>query len=366
MKKYLILLMSFCLLCISSVSIPVHAEKPVVVWAHGSVNAVADDSDSIVDAQVLQSITEEVNKRLHALDAEKKLPFALKETDSSYEENLSDNAMVALVPLVMDDQRFETRYVIEGNAFYKSVLMTQIDIAFCYYLGSGNSLRVLHVIPLTGYALMGEKGEYTAPISKEQYQQQFIENARQLIQNELYFNNKRFLKDLDYKMVTPDTYQVTDVTISSPSAQRFYQSRLPIAQRIIASAYTRQYAASHEDITILPSVFSGKWKEDAAKQTYQLSLGDTGKYLVMEKASHGIHLDLTKVAAFEIPIKNDAHVYKNIGFTADVKDTTNGNTGTYVKQIKVLDKDNRKRDYHDLDGIFAQILTEAAKAAAEK
>lgn len=341
-------------------------EKPEVVWPHSSVNAVSNQEATLVDVSVLQAVSNVVNDKLHDLEKENKLPFTLKESDTGLTEDIAQNASVALIPLVMDDHCYKSSYVIKGHSFYKAVVMTQIDVAFCYYPGSGNSLRIMHVIPLAGYSVIGSNGEFTSPISKAELQNQFVQNATQLIQENLSFKNKRFLKDIDLKMVTPDTYQVTDVTVSSKAAQRFYGPRLPLVKSLIASAFTSEYAASHDDVTVLPSIVSGKWQEDAAKKTYQLSLGDTGKYIVMERANNEIALDLQKIAAFNIPIKHDAGVYKQKGYAAAVLNKTDNVLGTAEVQRTVLPETNPNQVKYDVTGILAEILTDAAKDAAKK
>lgn len=341
------------------------ADKPTVTWPHSSVNATTARPDSLVDEGVLTQVSMLVNERLHTLDTAEKLPFTLQETATDFTEDVTENSSITLIPLVMDDHVFKSSYWIDGVTYHKAVVMTQIDIAFCYYSGSGNSLRILHVIPLTGYAVIGNNGEYTTPISKTALQQQFITNASQLIQQRLAFKNKNFLKDLDFKAVTPDTYQVTQVTISSPAAQQFYGPRLPLAEALVATAFTSEYAATHPDRTVLPAVVGAKWQEDAAKKTYQLSLGDTGKYLVMERANHEIALQVPKVGAFNIPIKNDSGVYKKKGYTAVVTNETDHTSGTAVVQKTVLAKTNPNQVKHDLAGILAELLTETAKNAAQ-
>ncbi len=136
------------------------------------------------------------------------------------------------------------------------------------------------------------------------------------------------------------------------------------AQALIASAFTSQYAAAHDDITMLPSVVGGKWQEDAAKKTYQLSLGDSGKYLVMEKANHEIALDLSRVAAFDIPIKRETGVYKKKGYAADIQNKTERKKGTAIVQRLMLGDSNSNEVRYDLNGILAEVLTLAAKNAA--
>lgn len=342
------------------------ADLPEVLWGHSSVNAMKNRPETLADREVLVQISREVNDRLHLLAAQGKLPFALKENDDTFfEEDLSDNGMVTLIPLVMDDNCFLSEYTVNGVTFYKAIVMTQIDIAFCYYSGSGDSLRILHVVPLLGYSVMGSQGEYTAPIGKAELRQQFMDNAALLIRQDLIFTNKRFLKDLDVKMLTPDTWQVTGVNVSSEAARKFYRERLPLAKALVASAFTSRYAALHDDKTVLPSLESGDWQEDAAKQTYMLSLGDTGKYIVMNRAGNEIVLDLSKVAAFDVPLKHDTGIYKKKGYTAEICNLKEGNKGSAVVQRTVPADTNPNQVRHDLEGVLAELLTDAARNAAE-
>lgn len=342
-------------------------EPPEIVWAHASVSATGEHPDRLSDMEAAAVLTEAVDEKLHALSAAGELPFLLKENDDfAFEEDYSEEASVTLIPLIMDDHAFKSEYVIEDKTFYKALIMTQIDMAFCYYPGSGEELRVLGVVPIAGYSSMGDSGEYAAPIPIEDMKAQFRQNIRALVRAKLDFPDRKYLKKMDVKLLTPDTYQVTDVEVTSEAARNFYGDRLPLAKALIASAFTSRYAAEHPKKVVLPSLLSGAWKEDAAKHTYQLSLGDTGKAIVMEEAGNSLVLDLSRVASFDIPLERDGGVYDRTGYVADLSIVGTEQKETAMVRRTELDDHNENVARHDGVSIMAELLTAVAQKLAEE
>lgn len=139
-------------------------------------------------------------------------------------------------------------------------------------------------------------------MTQERLKAEFLADAKLLI-DDLKFKNKKFMQDMDYKKSTTDTYQVTDVAISSAAAQKFYGTELTLVKSLLGAVFTSKFAALNPDKTVLPAMVGNDWEADAAKQTYQLSLGDTGKYITVERGSNEIKLDLIKLAVFDVPLK---------------------------------------------------------------
>lgn len=339
-------------------------DKTNVIWGHTAINGMKNRPDILVDNEILSVVAETVDKKLKELSINEELPFIIKDSDNSFTEDISVDGGITLIPLVMDDHYFLSEYKILDKTFYKAVLMSQIDIIFCYYPGAGDRLRILNVVPLAGYSEIGENGECTEPITKEKLKQEFIQNIKVLINQEMRFTNNKIFKNMDLKTVTPDTYQVTSVKVSSESANKFYGDNINIVKALIGSSYTSALAASHPELTILPSVEGGNWEESAAKQTYVLSLGDTGKYLTLEKGSNEIILDLTKISSFNIPLKRDVGVYKKIGFAAELDNVNTGKFYRGLTERTYLAKNINSVKY-DIQGIMAQLLTDTAKNLAK-
>lgn len=364
MNRLLCLIILSLSLCIFVDTKAFAQDKPKVIWGHTAINGMKNRSDMLVDEEVLSVVAETVDIKLKELSANGELPFIIKDTDNSFTEDIGVDGEITLIPLVMDDHCFMSEYKILDKSFYKAVLMSQIDIILCYYPGTGDRLRILNVVPLVGYSEIGENGECTEPITKETLKQEFIKNVKVLINQEMKFANKKIFKDLDLKTVTPDTYQVTSVTVSSEAAQKFYGEEINIVKALIGSSYTSALADSNPELTILPSVEGGNWEENAAKQTYVLSLGDTGKYLALEKGANEINLDLTKIASFNIPLKRDVGIYKKIGFAAELNNVTNGKFYRGLTERTYLANNSNIVKY-DLRGIMAQLLTDTAKNLAQ-
>ena len=349
-----------------------------ISWPHAVYSGIKQRDEKLLEANdknVLNEFSMAITARLKALQQKNELPFQLKETDNSFEEDKSADGSVTIVPLLLDDHAYVSKYSINNQEFSTAVLMCQMDILFCYYPGSGSSLRCLYNIPLIGHKNLGpfEGGV----ISKDILKREYIDGVKQLIGQELNFKNKNILKDLELHKVTPDTYQVTDVTLTSPSANKFYgeiypkiknEDGLPLVKALIASSYTSSFAAKHPELTVLPSRAVGNWEENAAKGTFQLSLGDSGKYITSEEANNKISLDLFKLAGFDVPLKyKTVNVYTVKGIVAGLKDTGNGKESlfTITKQFPVTsDVSNQAR--YPYVSLFAEVISGAAKELGGK
>lgn len=105
-------------------------EPPQVLWPHSTVNAAASGADSLVDDTVLQAVSESLDRQLHVLEEQGKVPFTIKETDDSFTEDVTENGLVTMLPIIQNDECFLSHYTIHGKSFYKAVVMTQIDVNF--------------------------------------------------------------------------------------------------------------------------------------------------------------------------------------------------------------------------------------------
>lgn len=336
-----------------------------ISWGNQAFCVMQKRQDMLVDAEVLRQMAAVIDTRLHILQQQGDLPFILKNSDDSFGEDKTADGNIALIPLVMDDHYYKSEHMIDGKVYYKAVVMCRIDLAFCYHPGAGERLRLLQVIPLAGYSILGDNGEYTRPLTQESLRQEFIADVKLLV-NDLKFKNKKFIKGMDYKKVTLDTYQVTDVEISSLAAQKFYGTELPLVKSLLGAAFTSKFAALNQEKTVLPALAGNNWEEDAAKHTYQLSLGDAGKYITMERGSNEIKLDLTKLAAFDVPLKRDVGLYSKKGYVAELHNLSNGTKSNQLVERIELSQNNPNAVEYELRGVFAELFTKVAQDLAQK
>lgn len=335
-----------------------------ISWGNKAFCAMQARQEMLVDDEVLRQTAAIIDNRLQILQQREELPFTLKNSDDSFGEDKTADGNIAIIPLIMDDHCFKSEHTIEGTVYYKAVVMCQIDLAFCYHPGAGERLRLLQVVPLTGYSVLGDNGEYTSPLTQDRLKEEFLTDVKLLV-DDLKFPKKKFMQELDYKKVTLDTYQVTEVEVSSFATQKFYGAELPLVKSLIGAAFTSKFAALNPEKTVLPAVVGNDWEADAAKQTYQLSLGDTGRYITMERGSNEIKLDLIKLAAFDVPLKKDVGLYRKKGYAAELLNLANGTRSNQFVERTVPKNDPNSVKY-DLKGVFAELFTNVARDLAQK
>lgn len=335
-----------------------------ISWGNKAFCAMQARQEMLVDDEVLKQTAAIIDERLQVLQQQGELPFTLKISDDSFGEDKTADGNIAIIPLIMDDHCFKSEHTIEGTVYYKAVVMCRIDLAFCYHPGAGERLRLLQVVPLTGYSVLGDRGEYTSPLTQERLKAEFLADAKLLV-DDLKFKNKKFMQDMDYKKSTTDTYQVTDVAISSAAAQKFYGTELTLVKSLLGAAFTSKFAALNPDKTVLPAMVGNDWEADAAKQTYQLSLGDTGKYITVERGSNEIKLDLIKLAVFDVPLKKDVGLYQKKGYAAELRNLSDGTKSVQFVERLLLPNDPDAVKY-DRKGIFAELFIKVAEDLAQK
>lgn len=372
--RYVLLALSFCILVCAGAEAKSKVDKnakPDIVWPHVAYDAIRERSDKVVDNGVCLEVAKLVDARLRELQEAGTLPFTVVDKEDSanpFDFKQDSEPQVTLIPLIVDDHAYESVITINGDKYDKKLSRCSIDIAFCYYPGSGESLRVLKVIPLDGYSVLGANGEYRQ-IGKDVEQKEFVTNAGKLINGYLTFSPKdKFFKLIKEKKYNAFTYQVTDVIIASEAAKKFYKTEdnLNLVRSLIGSTYTSAYAAEHPDLAILPSLTNGTWAENAAKGTASMSLGNAGKYLVMEPADKQIKLELSMLASFDVPDKEKSGFYVFKGFAAEIKNLTDGTTARdQVTEHMFLSTTQNNISYY-LKGIFAKLFSQTASSLAEK
>ena len=231
MQSFLkILLLHFfiycCVLGIIAQADAATAKKPTLSW---SADVLAmDDYNPLLNAPgVRERIRQAITKKLHTLDAEGKLPFILKEQDMDFNSihNIDADDPIGLIPLSTLDVSFDTSYNVNGQEYYRSIVFSGLNIAICSADPEQNSWRILGTIPLNGYDAIGADMYHLSnrPITLQEKANKFADITVRLINEYLDFNqDKKMMRDIETKALLPDTYQVTDVTLSSPVAQKIF------------------------------------------------------------------------------------------------------------------------------------------------
>ena len=298
--------------------------KPVVGWSPNlyTVGAAVKAGD-IVDDATQKKIVMALSDKLHALHDADKLPFDLKESSEEYNITHASENNLGIIALVVDDNTIDTQYKTKTANYYKSVVLCGIDVMLCSMDEETNSMRILQTIPLRGYSVLGNDVYHPIqdPISLEQKKAEFIKTAKAMIGEDLNFKQyKRVLREADVKKVSPETYQVTKVNISSDKANELFKDNLPALKGLIAGVFTSKYQQTKDRI-VYPSLAEGEWTKDVANNLYSLQLNSpTGSSMVtMPDNVSGIMLDLTGIASGIIPTKKESQIKVDIGYKAWLK-----------------------------------------------
>ena len=299
------LTMCFCLLWESVPSNAATGGKPTVSWS--AYVLAMDDNNPLLDVPgVRERIRQAITKKLHVLDAEGKLPFILKEQNMDFGSIHSIDAddPIGLIPLSTLDKSFDTRYNVNGQEYYRSIVFSGLSIAICSADPEQNSWRILGTIPLNGYDVIGADLHHLVnrPITLQEKANKFAEITVRLINEHLDFTqDKKMMRDIETKALLPDTYQVTDVTLSSPGARKLFAGREQFIKDVIGAFFTSSYQQKTRRIVYPPQSNGAKWKRDVTTNlyTFQANTPSGEVTFTMEAPRHAIKLDFSGVAAHE-------------------------------------------------------------------
>ena len=209
---------------------------------------------------VRSAIANALTEKLRKLKASGKLPFVLNEGTGkaldSVRDDYSDAMPIGLVPLMMLDKSFKTEYHVGNDVFYRDIIASSLSVAVVSGDDESHSQRILAVVPMSGYTVLGTPSDLLRqPVSKDTETQTFIQLTTAMIDKELDFSSTvRALKDWETKQVLPDTYQVSDVVISSQGANEVFQSdaQKDAIKSVIANFFTSAYQKKSRNIVLPP------------------------------------------------------------------------------------------------------------------
>ena len=136
----------------------------------------------------------------------------------------------------------------------------------------------------------------TSPLTDYEKLNKFVELSNESINKQLDFSSSmRNLKDKNAKF-NMDTYQVTDVKITSDNAQKaFPGTEGEDLKFLVAYNFTAGYQQRNKRIVYPPSITNSNFASNVAKTAYSLSLdGPNGSVDVgVSTPGHSISLDIT-------------------------------------------------------------------------
>ena len=275
-------------------------ELPTVNWAP-NVFTVGETSDESLlsvpgtTGKVASAITE----RLETLSKAGKLPFALK-TDSAAGDlqTVSDDTAISIQPFSVLDASFDSQMTVNGKNVYHALILSALDVSVVsrYEEDGKEEYRMLGMVPLH---VAGEITQMT-PITAQQKADKYAEITQAAIASDLDFSkNPKLFKNLEERMLSPDedTWQVSDVAMSSKKAQTVYGSQQDKLRRLVAAfaAASFQQATSK---TVLPSpIETGHYAKsvEANMNAFTISSALGKKTLTIPQAKHQIALDICGV-----------------------------------------------------------------------
>ena len=345
-------------------------ELPVVGWSP-NLFSVADGAENhLLDDASRRAITAAVTAKLHDLQQAGRLPFQLKEVDEETNAEFQAEAPIGLIPIVIADRAFDTSYRIDGMTYYKSLVVSAVDLAFCSPEGTTGSWRVLGTVPLRCYGVLGADASQTEPIPALTKEQEYERISKMAVARDMDFSGISVLwEDLANRSVVPETWQVTEVQVPSVRAQEVFGEDLPAIRNLIGVFFTSSYAR-HTQHIVYPARTEAGWKKDVEQNLYTLQINSpTGSaQVVTEKPRHEIHLEFTGLAQGTLQLRHPSKVQKDVGYKVWLKRTLPVGDGDFVTKTAVRQfsqLDTEAVQLQDAD-VFTELLLSAAQELGNK
>lgn len=312
-------------------------EKISVIWS-ADVLSMNDSADSLLNCKDFSGkfiardrIAEALTQKLHQLARDGNLPFELQESMSDYSLHaISGDDPIGLIPMATLDTSFDTSYVASGKTYYRSLIFCGLSIAICAADPLNNSWKILATIPLNGYDFIGDdiNNPRTQPISQQEKAECFARIAVSMIRNDLDFSqykDRKLFRDLDLKSLGGEkfqTYQVTDVKLSSKKAQEVFRGREDEIKNIVAAFYTSNYQRRTRNIVYPPVTGAGsRWKQNVSQNlyTYQMQTPNGTINFSFESPDQKIQLDIYGLNSGEIDTEKRSEVKRDIIYKAWIR-----------------------------------------------
>ncbi len=335
MKRVFGILMSMTVMILMTTGIAA-AEKPVVYLQpvctyENSINNIKLDD---YEQQLLGNM---IREKLHKMAAEDELPYEIREMTadlhhSSGEQLLTDDR-IFLYPTVMVSTAIDTRNNNPLYTAYTSTIVAGISLLFCVpeenldperVTAEGNtvSLRLLGIVPMVEAESIGipeydiQKDRWrnlrTEEITPEEKSRKIISLTRKMLKEDINFSNiKRNIKDDKAKMGM-ETYQVTDVAMSSQKARALFPEAEAEDLRFLVGYYfTSAYQKKTKRVVYPPAVGGEDLANSMIDSAYKLSLDSAnGKVNVaMSNPKYPIRLDISGIASKVVESGKDVYTF---------------------------------------------------------
>lgn len=345
------------------------------------VYTMGSGQDNLLDKSpaARQKIKDAISARLKALAAAGKLPFVVKQGASSnlnnIQESFSDEVPLALLPIVAVDESFDTHISVGGMNAWRHVIASGINMAICSAgTADDEGMKVLAVVPLNGYTVIGDPSENGGKIMPQPLNDQAKSNIYasltvDMIKNMDFNTVAKALKNWQKDKISPVTTQVADVKISSKKAQEIFHGHGIELRNLIANTYSAEYQKTSGKL-VMPPRTAGAFYENAQKGLYAFEMhSPSGKVRVsMGKPDNEVYLDISGVAQAEVTGKSG--IRKDILYKAWLKKVTKDGREEAVLDDYMVEPQFKKQDSSigvDKKDIFTRLeMKLAKKMAAQK
>lgn len=324
MKK--ICLYLFLALCLCFGASPLYAaSKPLEAHYAPYIYSIGEGNYIIDKPGIRDAISETLTNKLKELSASGKLPFTLKtqmKSLSNTREDFSDDAVIGLMPLMTLGTSFDSAYVVGDQVFYKSILISALNVAICSADPERQGFRILAVVPMAAYHVIGDTNNpQQSMISDEKKVETFIAINKEMIKKQLDFKKtEKYLKNWQTKVVLPITYQVTSVEVSSQGARKVFDNYTDEIESIIGNFFTAEYARRTGNIMYPPLLAEYKAREIGDNlRAFTIRAPSDAVEMTFEEPKHKISLDFSGIASKDFARKDKSEARKDIIYKAWLK-----------------------------------------------
>ncbi len=382
-KKIVYSLLLVCIaLCMNIPSAMAKSDDLQIGW-WPEIYTMDSSQDNLLakDASTRKKIIDAISARLKELAANGKLPFVVKQGVSgnlnNIQESFSDEVPLALLPIVMLDESFDTHISVAGVEAWRHVIASGINLAVCSAgTADDEGIKMLAVVPLSGYTVIGDPSEnkgkvMPAPLNDAQKSRVYAMLTADMIKNMNFNSISKALRNWQKDKVSPITTQVSDVKISSKKAQQVFHGQGVQLRNLIANTYSAEYQKTSGRLVMPPRTATSFYK-NAQKGLYAFDMhSPSGKVRVsMGQPETEIVLDVSGLAEAEVSGKKASDIRKDILYKAWLKKSSNDGQAEIVLDDYMVEaqykKDSANIGVEEKD-IFARLeMKLAKKMAAQK
>ena len=347
-----------------------------------------------LDEDTRQQVDSLIRNKLKGMAAADELPYEIPNINwggyHSSNEHITASDEIFLYPAIMVSTSIDTANNNSLETAYTSTVIAGISLLFCMpeenldmsrMTEEGNtvSLRLLGIVPMVEAETIGLsqynrqtdrwQNLHNTPISNGEKQGKFISLVHRMLKNDISFSSiKNNLRDDEAKLGI-DTYQVTDVAMSSERAREMFMGQAAEdLQFLVGYFFTSAYQKKTKRVVYPPAVGGQQLADDMIDGAYRLSLDSANGRVdvTMSHPGHPIRLDISGLASQMVDSGNN--VYTNLHKVWLAKSPVEGEEQRELSRVsertvKLLP--GTSADWHD-NQIYTALLLGLAQELARQ